>query len=90
MCEEFHSLLSACDATYTGESWESEFEVTKEDWLKVIDKLKNLNNLEEDERDEIRGSVDDLASTTDEVVSMMEYYLENGDPNNDYLHLSFF
>ena len=89
-CEEFHSLLSACDATYTGESWESEFEVTKEDWLKVIDKLKNLNNLEEDERDEIRGSVDDLASTTNEVVSMMEYYLEHGDPDIDYLHLSFF
>ena len=69
---------------------ESEFEVTKEDWHKVIDKLKNLKNLEEDEREEIKDAVDDLASTTDEVVSMMEYYLEHGNPDIDYLHLSFF
>ena len=44
----------------------------------------------EDERDEIKGAVDDLASTTDEVIEMMEYYLNNGDPDIDYLHLCFF
>ena len=62
--EEFHNLLSACDATYTGESYDSDFEVTKEDWKKVIDK--------------------------DEVIHMLEYYLEHADPDSDYLHLSFF
>ena len=30
------------------------------------------------------------SSTTDEVVSMMEYYLEHGDPDIGYLYLSFF
>ena len=74
--EEFHSLLSACDATYTGESYDSDFEVTKEDWEKVIDKLKHL--------------IDDLGSTTDEVIHMLEYYLEHAEPDSDYLHLSFF
>ena len=89
-CEEFHNLLSACDATYTGESYESDFEVTKEDWRKVIDKLKHLYELDEDTRDEIKGAIDDLGSTTDEVIHMLEYYLEHADPDSDYLHLSFF
>jgi hypothetical protein len=26
----------------------------------------------------------------DEIVSSMEYFLENADPNNDSLHLSYF
>ena len=89
-CEEFHNLLSACDATYTGESWESEFEVTKEDWCKVINKLKHLYDLDESEREEIKGAIDDLTSTTDEVIHMLEYYLEHAEPDSDYLHLSFF
>ena len=88
--EEFHNLLSACDATYTGESYDSDFEVTKEDWKKVIDKLKHLYDLDENEREEIKGAVDDLANTTDEVIHMLEYYLEHADPDSDYLHLSFF
>ena len=89
-CEEFHNLLSACDATYTGESYESDFEVTKEDWRKVIDKLKHLYDLDDNEGEEIKGAVDDLASTTDEVIQMLEYYLEHAEPDSDYLHLSFF
>lgn len=89
-CEEFHDLLSSCGAAYTGESYEAEFEVTREDWKMVIDKLKNISNLEEDEREEIKGSIDDLDCTTEEVIEMLEYYLEKSDPNNDYLHLSYF
>jgi len=50
--------------------------------------LRNL--MDEDERDEIKGAIDDLGSTTDEVIHMLEYYLENADPDNDYLRLSFF
>ena len=88
--EEFHSLLSACDATYTGESYDADFEVMKEDWKKVIDKLKHLYDLPEDERDEIKGAIDDLGSTTDEVIHMLEYFLESAEPNSDYLHLAFF
>ena len=30
------------------------------------------------------------AATADEVIHMMEYYLEHGDPDIDYLHLSYF
>ena len=88
--EEFHSLLSACDATYTGESWDLDFEVPKDDWKMVIDKLKHLHDLPDNERDEIKGAINDLASTIDEVISMLEYYLEHSDPNNDQLNLSYF
>jgi hypothetical protein len=88
--EEFKNLLTACDATYTGESYDSDFEVTKEDWKKVIDKVKHLYDLPEDERDEIKGAIDDLCSTTEEVLQMLEYYIENAEPDSDYLHLAFF
>ena len=88
--EEFKNLLSACEATYTGDTWNSDFEVTKEDWKKVIDKLKHLYDLDDDKREEIKGAVDDLANTTDEVIHMLEYYLEHADSDSDYLHLSFF
>ena len=89
--EEFLNLLSTCGVDYTGgNEYEAEFEVTVDDWNKVIDKLKHLYDLEEDEREEIKGAVEDLESTTDEVIEMLEYYLENSDPDNDYLHLCFF
>ena len=88
--EEFHNLLSACGLEYTGDEYDSDFEVQKDEWRKAIDTLKHLNDLEDDKREEIKGAIDDLASTTDEVIEMMEYYLNNGDPDIDYLHLSFF
>ena len=88
--EEFKNLLSACNATYIGETWDEDFEVTKEDWNKVIDKIKHLSDLPDDEKEEIEGAIDDLGSTNEEVIQMLEYYLEESDPDNDYLYLSFF
>jgi len=87
---EFHNLLSACDVEYSGDEFDSDFEVSKEEWRKAIDNLKHLHDLDEEKREEIKGAIDDLASTTDEVIHMMEYYLEHGDPDIDYLHLSYF
>jgi hypothetical protein len=87
---EFHNLLSACDVEYSGDEFDSDFEVSKEEWRKAIDKLKDLHDLDDDKREEITGAIEDLASTIDEVIHMMEYYLEHGDPDIDYLHLSYF
>ena len=88
--EEFHNLLMACDAFYSGESWDSDFEVTKDDWEKVIGTLKHLYDLDEDKQEEIKGAINDLGSTTDEVIQMLEYFLDKADTSDGYLHLSFF
>ena len=88
--EEVHSLITACGASYSGESWDSDFEVTKEDWEIMIDKLKHLYDLPEDEREEIQGAVNDLGCTADEVLHMQAYYLENADTEDGYLRLAFF
>ena len=89
-CSEFHNFLSACGVDYTGEEWDADFEVQTDDFKEVIDKLKHLHDLPDDEQEEIRGAVDDLGSNVDEVIGMLEYYLEHSDPNNAQLNLSFF
>lgn len=89
-CEEFHNLLMACGADYTGESWDPEFEVTREEWVKAIDKLKALNTLDENERNEIMEAVNEMEYEVNDIISSMEYFLEQADPNNDYLHLCYF
>ena len=89
-CEEFHNLLSACDAAYTGESWDSDFEVTVDEWNKVIDTLKRIDDLDDEAKEQIREAINNLGSTADEVIHMLEYYLDKADTNDGYLHLSFF
>ena len=89
--EEFHDFLSACGAEYTGEIFDADFEVSKEDWIRMIEKLKNLDSINDArEKADIRKCIADLESTAEEVIRMLEYYLENSDPENDFLHLSFF
>ena len=89
--EEFHDLLSACGAEYTGEIFDADFEVSKEDWTMMIEKLKNLGSSNDArEKAGIQRCISYLESTDDEVIRMLEYYLKNSDPENDDLHLSFF
>ena len=89
--EEFHNLLSACGVEYTGDEYDSEFEVSREDWTIMIEKLKNLDSINDArEKADIRKCIADLESTAEEVIRMLEYFLENSDPDNDNLHLSFF
>lgn len=89
-CEEFHNLLSACEADYTGDCYDSEFEVSISDWKKVIEKLRNIDSLPEEDRDKITEAVKAMRYTVENIVEGMEYLLKESDPNNDYLHLSYF
>lgn len=86
---EFHELLGALDVTYTGESWDDDFEVYKEDWQKGIDKLKNLSNLEAEERLEIESALTKMNEPLPEIIEFMELLLKEADPGHDYLVLSF-
>lgn len=89
--EEFHRLLLACGIDFTGEMHDSDFEVDKEEWKKMIEKLKNLDSLKDArEKGYIQRCIEELESTADETVRMLEYYFRHSDPDNDYLHLSFF
>ena len=87
--QEFHSLLDACGCEYS-EEFDIDFEVLKNDWRHVIDKLKRLDTLPDDEAGEIEMRVNDLNCTTEEVIDKMERLLNMGEPECDYLHLSFF
>ena len=87
---EFHSLLDDCGCDYSGEEFDIDFEVLKQDWRRVIDKLKRLDTLPDDEAGEIEMRIKDLQCTTDEVIDKMERLLSMSEPDSDYLHLSFF
>ena len=88
--QEFHSLLDTCGCEYTGEEFDIDFGVLKQDWHHVIDKLKKLDSLPDDEAEEIEMRVKDMNCTTDEVIDKMERLLTMSEPDSDYLHLSFF
>ena len=87
---EFHDLLKSLDVDYTGESWDDQFEVTKEDWQKGIDKLKNLPNLETEEKEDIESALKDLREPLPEIIDFMELLYEKADPKHDFMVLSFF
>lgn len=88
--QEFHCLLDICGCDYIGEEFDVDFEVLKQDWRHVIDKLKRLDALPDDEVEEIEMRVKDLNCTTDEVIDKLERLLSMSEPDSDYLHLSFF
>ena len=87
---EFHDLLNSLDVSYTGESWDDDFEVTKEDWQKGINKLKNLPNLETEEKEDIESALKDLREPLPEIIDFMELLYEKADPKHDFMVLSFF
>ena len=90
-CEEFHDLLQAVGAEFTGESTDSTFEVSRSDWTeKLIGKLRNLDDQEEDVKEDILDATSCLNLTPEEIIDIAERLLEESDPNNDYLVLTFY
>ena len=89
--EEFHDLLSSLDVSYTGDSYDNQFEVSKEEWKRGIDKLKNLPNLETaEEKEDIESALKDLREPLPEIIDFMELLYEKADPKHDFMVLSFF
>ena len=87
---EFHDLLSSLGVTYTGESWDDDFDVYKEEWQKGIDKLKNLANFEAEEKQEIESALTKMNEPLPEIIEFMELLLNEADPKHEYLVLRFF
>lgn len=87
--EEFHTLLSALEVPYSGDSYDNEFEVDKEEWQRGLKKLKNLANLEEDGKETITDALNGLGCSAEEVIELFESYLRETDPNNYYMKFAF-
>lgn len=87
---EFHALLSACGVQFTGEENGLNFEVMKEDWEMMIDKIISLDSLEdEDEKAEIERSLADMECPREEIIRLLKDYLKQSDPDRDVMFLSF-
>ena len=86
---EFHNLLDSLNVSYSGETWDERFDVEKEEWLKGIEALKNLDNLEASEREDIKNALDCCECTLEEAIELFQGYYDAADPEHDYLEFQF-
>lgn len=70
--EEFHELLDALKVDYSGEQYDSEFEVFRKDWQEAIDKLKNLYSLPQDDQEDIMWVVKKMQYTLEHIIDSLE------------------
>jgi hypothetical protein len=86
---ELHDLLDSLNVSYSGETWDERFDVEKEEWLKGIEALKNLDNLEASEREEIEAALEACECTLPEAIELFQGYYDAADPDHDYLEFQF-
>lgn len=93
--QEFHNFLQAADIEICGTDrcidpcpWD--FEISKGDWVAGIDRLRNINALSEGHQAEINEALNDLGTTLPDMIAIMEQYLQDADPNWEYLEFAFF
>lgn len=87
--EELHYLLVSLGCN-VGDDWE-EFEVGRNEWNSTIEKLKNLDSLPSQEKQEISKRLKELdEGSAEEVARIMERYENAADPNEDSMLFSFF
>lgn len=89
-CEEFHQLMDALEVEYTEESFDEDFEIQREDFERGLWKLKNIQLLTEREQEEIEDAARNLNLSFSDLIGILDKYLEESDPNNDYMVFSFF
>ena len=86
---EFHDLLDSLNVNYSGENWDDRFDVDKEEWLYGIEKLKNFDQLEASEREDIKNALDCCECTLEEAIELFQGYYDVADPDHDYLEFQF-
>lgn len=67
-----------------------DFEVTKEDWEKAIKQLEYLNFVPEPRRVAIKEQLKDLGVTVKEAAKLFKQLFDIAEPNDTWLHFSFF
>lgn len=89
MVSEFHDLLDALNVSYSGKTWDERFDVEKEEWLKGIETLKNIDSLEASEREDIANALKACECTREEAIELFEGYYNTAAPDHDYLEFQF-
>ncbi len=89
MVSELHDLLDALNVSYSGETWDERFDVEKYEWLKGIEKLKNLDRLEALEREDIENALRACECTREEAIEFFEGYYNTAALDHDYLEFQF-
>lgn len=88
--EELHNLLSSLGVEYTGESFDDDFEVSRDDWNKGILKLENMEQLDPDDKAEIQDALSKLDCSKEDVIQLFKEYEVEAEPKSDFLEFSFF
>lgn len=87
---EFHNLLTALGISYNVESWDDDVEVNREDFRHGLEKLKNYDKLDEEERTKIDETLSEVDEPVEEIIEIMERFLTESDQKNEYMLLAFF
>ena len=84
---EFERLMYYLDIECEG-NFPENFEIHKEDWRGGIDILKKRKGKRHD--DALANILKNLELPLSQLIKLMENFLKQSDPNNDYMILSFF
>lgn len=88
--EEFHNLLDNLGVYYTGESWDDTFDVYKDELRVGINKLRDYDNLTEDERLDLDESLNNLNCSAEECADILDKFFAESEDSIDYIHFCFF
>lgn len=87
---EFHELLSALGVNYSGEVDEYSFEVDKEQWKNAIEKLNNINSIEnKEEKEHLVLCIQNMEEDAVSIANHMQQLLREADSRSGFLHLFF-
>lgn len=67
-----------------------DFEVTKDDWKTAIHRLENLEFIQEPKRVAIKEQLKELDCTPEKAVELFKQLLDVAEPDEEWLHFSFF
>lgn len=86
--EEFHYLMSILEVD-AGEPYDDYFSISVDAWKEGIERLKDYDNLELYTQQEIDEVLKKLEYSRDEIIEIMNKYLNKADSNDGYLYFSF-
>ena len=87
---EFHGLLTALGAEYSGEPFDDDFDVSEDDLVKAASDLEHYDTLDEDARIRIDNALKELGCSLNQAATLLWKYIDEGDCDDGYYHFSFF